>query len=87
MNELGLADRLVALGIFSRPEQAVIDWRVAGFIMEMMDTVYVEKLVDNLGWQATASTSPNPGPWVEHKNQAVAIVLACCDVLESRDGV
>ena len=61
---LGMSDRFVR------------DWRVAGALMEEVDSCYPEKLI-NESWQVQASMDAMPTEWIQNESLPRAIIEAC----------
>ena len=58
----------------------VRDWRVAGALMEKVDSIYPEKLIDER-WQVQASLDAMPTEWLTNESLPRAIIEACCEAL------
>ena len=65
----------------SSVSEFVRDWRVAGALMEKVDSCYPEKLIDER-WQVQASMNAMPTEWLVNKSLPRAIIEACCEALE-----
>ena len=67
----------------------VRDWRVAGAMMEKVDSVYLEALVAPMNlpdsWQAQASMDAMPTKWIVHQSSGPrAINEVCVEALDER---
>ena len=60
--------------------QYVRDWRVAGALMEKVDSIYPERLVDER-WQVQASLDAMPTEWLTNESLPRAIIEACVEAL------
>ena len=92
---VGSADITVAfLGKYHAPDtyaspisadNFVRDCRVAGALMEKVDSVYVEALLSPGNapdkWQVQASMDAMPTEWVVNESLPRAIIEACCEAL------
>jgi len=58
----------------------VRDWRVAGALMEKVDSCYPEKLIDEQ-WQVTASMDCMPTEWIQNDSLPRAIIEASVEAL------
>lgn len=71
------------LGINERhlsAKEFVRDWRVAGALMEKVDSIYPEKLIDER-WQVQASLDAMPTEWLTNESLPCAITEACVEAL------
>ena len=85
MNDKELADRFEQVLGFNPVDMFGddwdTDWRVAGALMEKVDSIYPEKLVDEQ-WQVQASMDAMPTEWIVNESLPRAIIEACCEALD-----
>ncbi len=69
-----------ALRNWQPPNYFVRDWRVAGALMEKVDSTYPEKLIDD-SWQVQASMDATPTEWITNESLPRAINEACVEAI------